>query len=303
MKKKTLNVTIAALTVALLVMLAFSRQAMAQRYYANRHKGHRVFAWAGGGYSRLDLHLDNVSTLGFVGGILGVGYGYSFNARWAANAGVEYALLGSSIRPFGFTTELQMLDTEGTPFIMHYSFNRYQERQYARYLNVPLSVEYASGKLYYVAGVKAGLHVGATSITTVNQVETKGEYERYIGAFEEMPDHFFTKTDVRTANSIRFGTNIIASAEVGMNIARNEQKTNPLRIGVFCDYGLSNIQQSAGKEPVRYEENPIFINSNNMAGNVPQRITSFMVGLKLTVFFKSPNTKRVYPCFCYPMKS
>jgi hypothetical protein len=188
------------------------------------------------------------------------------------------------------------------PFIMHYSFNRYQEHQYARYLNVPLSVEYSYGRFYCATGIKAGLNTGATSVTTVNYMETKGEYEKYIGIFEEMPDHFFTKTNIRTVNRIRFKANVMASAEVGMNIARSVQNTNPLRISVFCDYGLSNIRQSAGKALVTYGEDPAVVNFNSLAGNLPNRITTSIAGVKLTVFLKSPSTKRIYPCFCYQMK-
>jgi hypothetical protein len=58
-------------------MLAGSHQAIAQQYYANRHKGYRLFTWASISYSRLALHLSDISTLGYAGGSFGVGYGYS----------------------------------------------------------------------------------------------------------------------------------------------------------------------------------------------------------------------------------
>jgi hypothetical protein len=287
--------------VVVLTMITCSHQVMAQRYYANRHKGHRIFTWAGVGYSRLDLHLSNVSTLGYAGGSLGVGYGYSFSERWSINAGVEYTQLSSSIKPFDFAMEVEMLDTEEMPFIMRYDFSRYRERQHAHYINVlPLSVEYARGRFYCAVGAKAGLHLSATAVTTASHMETAGRYPQYIGDFTEMPDHYFDqKPNLREENRIRFGLNLMASAEVGMNI-RNAPKRDPLRIALFCDYGLSNIQQSSGKALITiYEANPTIVNLNSLAGSTPKRITALLVGLKLTVFFKSPSTKRVYPCFCY----
>jgi hypothetical protein len=283
----------------IIVMLACSHQAAAQRYYANRHKGQRIFAWVGGGYSRIDLHLSSISTLGHAGGVLGVGYGYSFGEHLAVNAGVEYAQLGSSTKPVSFDTERQMLDTEGDLLTMRYSFRRYRERQRAHYLSImPVSAEYASGRFYCAAGAKIGMLVAATSVTMAN-VETTGSYLEYLGTFKEMPEHYFTQTDVRTANNINFGLNITASAEAGVNIAGNVQKSDPLRIALFCDYGLNNISKANSEMgQIRYEANPTMISFNSLAGSAPRRITSFMLGLKLTIFFKSPNTKRIYPCLC-----
>jgi hypothetical protein len=283
----------------IVMLVACSHQAAAQQYYANRHKGHRIFAWAGGGYSRLDLHLSSISTLGHAGGVLGVGYGYSFGEHMAVNAGVEYAQLGSSTKPVNFDTERQMLDTEGDILTMRYSLHRYRERQRAHYLSImPVSAEYASGRFYCAAGAKIGMLVAATSLTMAN-VETTGSYLEYLGTFKEMPEHYFTQTDVRTANKINFKVTITASAEVGVNIAGNVQKSDPMRIALFCDYGLNNISKANSEmRQIRYEANPTMISFNSLAGSTPSRITSFMVGLKLTIFFKSPSTKRIYPCLC-----
>jgi hypothetical protein len=282
-------------------MITCSQQVMAQRYYADRHKGHRLFTWVGIGYSRLDLHLNDISTLGYAGGSLGVGYGYSFGERWSINAGVEYAQLSSSVKPFNFAMEVEMLDTEEMPFVMRYDFSRYRERQHAHYINVlPLSVEYARGKFYCAAGAKAGLLLSATAVTTASYMETAGKYPQYIGNFKEMPEHFFTKNyNLQAKNRVRFGVNLMASAEVGMNIARSAPKRDPLRVALFCDYGLSNIRQSSGKARITINEaNPAIVSLNDLAGSEPLRIASLLVGLKLTVFFKSPATKRIYPCFC-----
>jgi hypothetical protein len=113
-----------------------------------------------------------------------------------------------------------------------------------------------------------------------------------------MPDHFFTTShNLQGVTPVRFGVNLTASAEVG--IARSAPKRPPLRIALFCDYGLSNIKQNTGKALIAiYEPNPTIVSLNSSAGSVPQRITSLLVVLKLTAFFKSPATKRVYPCFC-----
>jgi hypothetical protein len=280
--------------------LACSHRATAQRYYADRHKGHRIFAWIGGGYSRLNFHLNDVVTLGYAGGSLGAGYGYSFGEHLSVNAGAEYSLLGSSVEPFRFAEEVKRVDSEGENFTMYYSFYRYRERQYAYYINImPVSVEYAYGRFYGAAGVKVGIPLGATSVSiAADYMKTTGEYDDYIGEFEQIPDHGFDQTEVKTSKSIKFRVNITASAEVGMNIARSVQKSNPLRVAIFCDYGLANIKQSSDAVLITYEENSIEPRFNSLAGSRPQRITSFMLGLKLALFFKSPATKRIYPCFC-----
>jgi opacity protein-like surface antigen len=287
------------LALATVAMLACSHHAAAQRYYANRHKGHRLFAWMSGGYARLDLHLSSIATLGSAGGNLGAGYGYSFSDHLAVNVGVEYSQLGSSTKPVSFETERQMSDTEGDLFTMRYSFSRFRERQRAHFINImPASVEYADGRLYCAAGAKVGVHIGATSITAAD-METMGDYLSYLPPFKEMPDHYFTQTSIRTENNINLKVNITASVEAGINVARRAQKSNPLRIALFCDYGLNNItKQSAGMEQIKYGENPVKVSFNSTAQSASNRTTSLIAGVKMTLFFKSPNTKRIYPCFC-----
>ena len=254
--------------------------------------------WIGGGYSRLDLHLSGIPALGYVGGTLGVGYGYSFGEHLAVNTGVEYSLLGSYTRPVSFTTERPIFDTEEDFLTILYSFYRYRERQRAHYLNImPVSVEYADGWFYCAAGAKVGLNVRATSVTMANAT-LSGDYEKYRGIFLGVP--YLPQISVQTTNSIRLGANIMASAEVGVNIAADEQKSAPLRIALFCDYGLSNIAKPSAMARVSYDDDviPSMVSFNSLTNSDANRITSLMVGLKLIIFFKSPGTKRIYPCFC-----
>ena len=291
------------LMAAVAAMLACPHRAAAQQYYANRHKGHRIFMWIGGGYSRLDLHLSSIPTLGHAGGCLGGGYGYSLSENIAVNAGVEYALLGSATKPAGFTVERPIFDTEDDFLTILYSFSRYAERQRAHSINImPVSVEYADGWFYCAAGTKVGLLVSANAVTAAD-AELKGDYEKYRGTFQEIP--YLPKISVRTANSISLRVNLMASAEVGVNIAGSSstKKSDPLRIALFCDYGLSNISKASGSKRVRYDDEvvPSMVNFNSLTDSDANRITSLLVGLKLTVYFKSSKTKRVYPCFCpYP---
>lgn len=261
----------------------------------------------------MDLHINGISTLGYVGGNLGASYGYSLNAHLSLNAGMEYSQLGSSTKPLNFIKELVILDSEEDMLTMRYVFNRYRERQRAHYLNfIPLNVEYADGRLYCAAGVKVGLNMGATSVTMAD-METTGEYPEYIGTYKDMPDHYFTQQNVQTTNSIDFKVNVMASAEVGINIARDVQKSDPVRLALFCDYGLSNIAKKSGALPsssnsaveqnpnlvvIASEEHPEIVSFNSLTTTMSNHVTSLMVGLKLVIFFESPSTKKVYPCFC-----
>jgi hypothetical protein len=287
-----------AIVLAAFALLACSSwQAAAQRHIAGAQSKHRFFAWVGGGYSRLDLHLNDIAAQGGLGGSLGAGYGYMFSAHWGISMGLEFALTGSSTKPVTPTTERKLRDTEGATFTMRYTFNRYRERQQAHYLNIPLSVEYAHGMFYGGVGAKAGLFLSATAVTAASPVETAGEYDDYIGTFEDMPDHFFAKNDIQATSSLSLATSIMVCAEAGVNLAHIRQKL-PLRVALFCDYGISNLQKSAGKELVEYGDNPLNVTLNSIAGNASTRITSLMAGLKLTLILKSIAPKRVYPCNC-----
>ncbi|MDR1022347.1 MAG: hypothetical protein LBL94_03610 [Prevotellaceae bacterium] len=287
-----------AIALAAFALLACSSwQAAAQRQSAGAQSKHHFFAWVGGGYSRLDLHLNDIAAQGGLGGNLGAGYGYALSAHWAISTGLEFALVGSSTKPVTPATERKLRDTEGATLTMRYTFNRYQERQQAHYLNIPLSVEYAHGMFYGGVGAKVGLLLSATAVTAASPVVTAGEYDDYIGSFEDMPDHFFTKNDTRATNPLSLATNIMVCAEAGVNLTRIRQKL-PLRAALFCDYGISNLQKSAGKELVEYGDNPLNVTLNSIAANASTRITSLMAGLKLTLFLKAATPKRDYPCNC-----
>jgi hypothetical protein len=263
---------------------------------------HRFVVWAAAGYSRLNMPASDLKTAGLAGGHIGVGYAFALMPNWYITTGAELSFVGSSSKSMDFIQSRELHDTEGMLFTMNYHFDRYKEFQYAKYVNVPLTVEYSLGKYYFAAGPKVGFHIATSTMNRAKPMTTTGRYEQLIGEFEDMPNHFYTSRNVKNKNKIDLGLDIMASAEAGINLMTDSYH-DILRLGVFVDYGLMNLKKPApvgyqDPDDIEYRENPLDVYLNNHIGNsATRKVTSFMAGVKLTYLIKGMGIRSDYPCF------
>ena len=204
---------------------------------------------------------------------------------------------------------IRMLDTEGDLFDMHVHVDKAQDLAHMVNLNVPLLFGGEWGRLYFLVGPKVSLNLyGATS--SVAQVTTYGEYDRYYDDFYDMPNHQFVTGQQMGSGVLpmKWNLNVMAHAEFGGRInhmfKHKQFRINPdlvrMYLAAYVDFGLLNIHSSSGGSPlfeyretdqgVQFYLQPLMLSS--MADNAAFR--NLNVGIKFTVAFELPQKGKSY---------
>ena len=112
----------------------------------------------------------------------------------------------------------------------------------------------------------------------------------------------------RPSTSVKFGLNLAASAEIGVNLDRWIDATPKLRVSLFADYGLLNSLSPSPapdrKSPtatidiptvMMEDPNPLNFPTNSALSTssaVNAKVNPFLVGAKIAVWFELPRHKK-----------
>jgi hypothetical protein len=297
-------------------------------------------------YAFKGMYIDGgktgIKAVGGYGGIVGLGYGvehkhflFSLGAEFDfkkstskfddfdmqvgeiidINTGKVLAIgttITSDIMPFvlgGFKDN----DGIGDQFAMQYKFSKFKDVYSIGYINIPLLFGGKFGTFYFMVGGKFGINMFANAKTSSNH-SSGGFYPQFMDAFVNMDDHSF-KSDVKTESrniGLGFSFNVAASAEIGADFKIG--KTTQLRLALFADYGVLNINRinniykdnttTAGnffyipasnpQDPIDLDPNRISHNSflssiESNQGESPLNpkysVNPLLVGIKLTFVF------------------
>jgi len=294
---------------------------------------HSLNIWGLGGYSKLFIkNSEVVSNLGGFGGILGVGYGYKYK-HFILEIGLEFdyksslskyndskmqvgkfidentgeeiplgTKITSTMRPIvqdGFT------HTDGGKFVMQYNFTGLQDLYRVCYINVPLRLGGTFNGFYFLVGPKFGLNVLSYAETSGNH-SSVGYFPQDIGYLSDMPHHLFVtdqagKDNTRFSGKLNF--NLVASVEFGINLLFTHAPLQELRLAVFADYGVLNINSNnyvsttdansdfvyipaTATEQTGLDPNIIRYNSL-VTSNIKPPVYPFITGIKITMSFAS----------------
>jgi len=300
----------------------------------NNQGVHSFNVWVQGGYSNLFLKSSEVvSNPGGFGGIAGLGYGYKYN-HFILETGVEFdyksslskyrdfsmqagkfidentgreipvgATITSAMRP---VVEGGFVHTGFTPesrFVMQYNFTDLQDSYKICYVNIPLRVGGTFNGFYFLVGPKIGLNVLSYAETSGKHSST-GYFPQDIGYLSEMPNHSFVKNKTGgddTRFNGKLGLNLAASAEVGVNFLLPYTHFQELRLAVFADYGVLDVNSNDYISTANTNGDFVYVPATGQAGldpnvvkynslltsNVKPSVNPFIVGLKVTVLFSS----------------
>jgi hypothetical protein len=253
----------------LIVLLAFHILAI------SAHKRENLSSfdmWFGAGYANI-LHqgIKNVTPYGGVGGMVGLGYGLE-HKHFILQTGVEFDYKFSISKFDDFAIQVGRIidlnnnnaeisvgttitsgmrpdiidgfyDTQGNQFAMLYKFSKYKDLYHIGYVNFPLLFGGKFGSFYFMLGGKFGINLLAVAKTTARH-SAIAAYP-FIAAFGDMEEHFFVnnaKSSDLTNFGFRLGFNVAASVEIGYTFPFHANKSgNQLRIALFADYGVLNI--------------------------------------------------------------
>lgn len=291
--------------------------------YNERDITHRLGFWGQIGYSNLftsGIAYDATAGTGFqnkdkgfVGGGLGLGYqmrykqflmtlGAEFNF-YNSVMGVQNTEDGTLVRSFG-------MEPYATTMIYSYTFNPMKDKLIGGFVQVPLlfGMELKKLPLFWQAGLKVGIGVMGQS-TLSGVMTTSIEDKELISDLTNMYKHTLVNDQELdyASTAVKFGLNVAASAEIGVNLDQWINASPRLRASLFVDYGFLNVLSYTPAAPVSATaqtdlpaqllstENPLdFPVSSALATSsaANAKVNPFLVGAKFAVWFDLPRKKK-----------
>jgi len=297
--------------------------------YNERDITHRLGFWGQIGYSNLftsGIAYDATAGTGFrnkdkgfVGGGLGLGYQMRYK-QMLMTLGAEFNFY-NSVMGISNTEDDALVRSFGmipypTTMLYTYTFNPLKDKLIGGFVQVPVlfGMELKKLPLFWQAGLKVGIGVMGQS-TLSGVMTTSIEDKELISDLTDMYKHTLV-TDQQMANastSVKFGLNLAAHAEVGVNLDQWVNASPRLRASLFVDYGFLNALNYKPAVPLSATaqtdiptqllstESPLdFPTSSALATSsaAAAKVNPFLVGAKFAVWFDLPRKKK--PTIDYP---
>ena len=293
--------------------------------YNNRDIAHRLGFWGLVGYSKLftsgityqpasqtqpNAFGFELKDKGFVGGGAGLGYQLRYK-QFIFTTGVEFTLYntvqnlsGSDNGDIYRTFEMKPYNT----MQYTYDFSGVSEKILGGFAQVPIlfGMEHKNVPLFWQAGVKVGYGLFSRS-TLKGDLTTTIKDDELIAGLTDMYKHTLVNNEKidRPANSVNFGLNVAATAEIGINFDQWINSKARVRLSVFADYGVLNALSykaadgaqdipmqlpvgKAGVSPLDYTVNASY--ATTAAKDV--KVNPFLVGAKIAVWFDLPRKQK-----------
>jgi len=241
-------------------------------------------------------------------GGIGIGYTYSFSQKWGLVTGAEYASFATTTKVDNISGRYQVgYSYGGRSEEMYFlsEVSRYKETQTARYIHIPLLVQYIiqneeeKYKWYMTAGVKLGFSLSGRYESQADKLTTSGYLPETAQTFTDMPEHgFLTVFTPAWKGTQTQGFNVALSAEAGLRVSLSDKWRHwRLYTGIYIDYGLTNISPPKTKTAlVGYQaETPeIFSYNSIITAKQPNsglvyvdKINLIAIGVKLKLGFRN----------------
>ena len=291
--------------------------------YNERDITHRLGFWGQIGYSNLftsGIAYDATAGTGFqnkdkgfVGGGLGLGYqmrykqmlmtlGAEFNF-YNSVMGISNTEDGALVRSFGMIPY-------PTTMLYTYTFSPLKDKLIGGFVQMPIlfGMELKKLPLFWQAGLKVG--IGVMGQSTISGVMTTAiEDKELISGLTDMYKHsLVTEQEMDNAStSVKFGLNVAASAEIGVNLDQWINASPRMRASLFVDYGFLNVlnykpavpasataqtdiptQLLSTANPIDFPCNSALATSSAAAA----KVNPFLVGAKFAVWFDLPRHKK-----------
>ena len=291
--------------------------------YNNRDIAHRLGFWGQVGYSNLftsGIAFDDKAQTGFqnkdkgfVGGGLGLGYQLRYK-QFLMTVGAEFntynSIMGISNQPDGSILRSFGMEPYATTMIYTYNFAKMQDQLIGGFVQVPLlfGMELKKLPLFWQAGLKAGIGVWASSKISGTMTTTIQDNELIDGLVDMYNHSLVTDQDFdHPATSVKWGLNLAATAEIGVNLDQWINDSPRLRLSLFADYGFLNALSYKAAAPASAKAqtdlpaqllataNPLDFPTNSALATssaANAKVNPFLVGAKIAVWFDLPRPKK-----------
>ena len=297
--------------------------------YNERDIAHRLGFWGLVGYSNLFTSGINYQApaaeglnptgfknkdKGFVGGGFGLGYQLRYR-QFLMTVGAEFTFYNSVMGIYnqdnGSFALSYGMQPYGDKMTYNYLFNPLNDKLIGGFAQIPLlfGMELKKVPLFWQAGIKAGMGVMGKSTLSGTFTTTIEDKELIAGMTDMYNPTLVTDQALdRPSTSVKFGLNLAASAEIGVNLDRWIDATPKLRVSLFADYGLLNSLSPSPapdrKSPtatidiltvMMEDPNPLNFPTNSALSTssaVNAKVNPFLVGAKIAVWFELPRHKK-----------
>jgi hypothetical protein len=150
----------------------------------------------GGGLHNLEYNLQNGTQQGQFGYTVDAAYSYFFKPDWGVKAGVGIQSYGAQ-STLNYLSVIPTLDSHGDLGNFNTSYNNWQEKQQALFVEIPIETQYRhffNEKISLLAGLgaKVSIPVAATYKTTGEDIVTTGYYSQWNVLLSNLPQHGFS---------------------------------------------------------------------------------------------------------------
>lgn len=291
--------------------------------YNNRDIAHRLGFWGQVGYSNLftsGIAFDDQAQTGFqnkdkgfVGGGLGLGYQLRYK-QFLMTVGAEFntynSIMGISNRPDGSILRSFGMEPYATTMIYTYNFAKMQDQLIGGFVQVPIlfGMELKKLPLFWQAGLKVGIGVCSGSKISGTMTTTIQDNELIDGLVDMYNHSLVTDQDFdHPATSVKWGVNLAATAEIGVNLDQWINASPRLRLSLFADYGFLNALSYKAAAPASAKAqtdlpaqllataNPLDFPTNSALATssaANAKVNPFLVGAKIAVWFDLPRSKK-----------
>ncbi len=291
--------------------------------YNNRDITHRLGFWGQVGYSNLftsGIAFDDKAQTGFqnkdkgfVGGGLGLGYQLRYK-QFLMTVGAEFntynSIMGISNQPDGSVLRSFGMEPYATTMTYTYNFAKMQDQLIGGFAQVPIlfGMELKKLPLFWQAGLKAGIGVWSSSKISGTMTTTIQDNELIDGLVDMYNHSLVTDEDFsRPATSVKWGLNLAATAEIGVNFDQWINASPRLRLSLFADYGFLNALSYKAAAPASAKAqtdlpaqllataNPLDFPTNSAMATssaANAKVNPFLVGAKIAVWFDLPRQKK-----------
>ena len=286
--------------------------------YNNRDIAHRLGFWGQVGYSNLftsSIAFDDQALTGFqnkdkgfVGGGLGLGYQLRYK-QFLMTVGAEFntynSIMAISNQPDGSLIRTFGMQPYATTMTYTYSFAKMQDKLIGGFVQVPLlfGMELKKLPLFWQAGLKVGMGIWSSSTISGTLTTSIRDLELISGLTDMYNHSLVTDQDFdRPSTSFKWGLNVAASAEIGVNLDQWINASPRLRVSLFADYGFLNAlsyKPAPGAQdlPAQFltTANPLDFPTNSALATTSAesaKVNPFLVGAKIAVWFDLPRPKK-----------
>lgn len=311
--------------ITLLFVLFTASLAIAGNRHVVRGVGHGDYHFGyvsvSGGYTSLSQNVENVTTKGSWGALLGAGYEFRMSNGWCS-VGVQFMQEQSTTTPdeYVFNTPYGGVDNQVPPQrIEYFQYTiRQTDQQLWRTVDIPLMAGYYNSGFYVGAGMKVGFSVGS-SITTGGQYDLGAKYEKYAGILRNVNIYrTYEAADQKYDCKLRPQFSLIG--EVGYDLLSsmmsNSTVCHMLKIGFYAECGLRSVRPVDSLDPIQLQGmnmadaaltntdvtkahmTPYYLSTQTEG----KKVMPFYVGVKLTYLIGgSWSTTRTWHkgCQCY----